>query len=82
MRFDKLFCIGLNKTGTTSFKWACEQLGLRHLSFRQDLLIAFKGGRLDEVFAETDAHQSCDDWPYALMYRELLGRYGRPQALS
>ena len=33
-------------------------------------------GRLEEIFAEIDRHESFEDWPCPLMYKELLFRYG------
>lgn len=71
----KVFGIGLNKTGTSTLRDCCRQFGLRHVSCRRDLLIAYRRGALDEVFAVIDQHDSFDDWPWPLMYRELYDRY-------
>jgi hypothetical protein len=71
----KVFGIGLNKTGTTSLRLACETLGLRHMSCRRDLLVAVREGRLEDVFAVVDAYDSFDDWPWPLIYRPLFERY-------
>jgi len=72
----KIFGIGLTKTGTTTLGVCLAALGFRHLSCRRDLLVAYREGRLDEVFAAIDGHDSFEDWPYPLMYRELFERYG------
>lgn len=76
MKPVKVFGIGLNKTGTKSLQSALRMLGFeRHQSCRHDLLAAFRAGRLQEVFAVTDANESFEDWPYPLLFRELYARY-------
>lgn len=72
----KVFGIGLNKTGTTTLGTCLERLGYDHVSCRADLLADWRAGRKDAVFAVTDAHQSFEDWPWPLMYRDLSARYG------
>ncbi len=72
----KVFGIGLNKTGTTTLGTCFTQLGLNHLSVRHDLLIKYRDGRLEDVFAVLDRYDSFEDWPYPLMYREIFERYG------
>ncbi len=73
---SKVFGIGLNKTGTTTLGECLKRLGFKHLSCRRDLLIAFRQNRLAEIFEVIDEHESFEDWPYPLMYRELFYRYG------
>lgn len=73
---NKVFGIGLNKTGTTTLGMCLKQLGFKHLSCRRDLLLAYRENRLSEIFAIIDQYESFEDWPYPLMYRELLNRYG------
>ena len=73
---QKVFGIGLNKTGTTTLGTCLERLGYDHVSCRADLLADWRAGRKDTVFAVTDAHQSFEDWPWPLMYRDLSARYG------
>lgn len=72
---SKVFGIGLNKTGTTSLGVILSSLGFRHMSYRRDLLIAYREGRMNEVFAVTDEFESFEDWPYPLIYKELFFRY-------
>jgi hypothetical protein len=72
----KIFGIGLNKTGTTTLAACFKRLGLDHMSCRPDLLSDFRKGRLSNIFDEIDKHDSFEDWPYPLMYRELWCRYG------
>ena len=78
--FEKVFGIGLNKTGTKTLGECLRRLGFDHMSCRRDLLAAYRNHELEKVFAVTDRHSSFEDWPYPLMYRELLERYGRSAA--
>jgi hypothetical protein len=71
----KIIGVGLNKTGTTTLGACFKILGFRHLSMRRDLVMAWRDGRLDKIFAETDRYDSFEDWPYPLIYRELAERY-------
>ena len=71
----KIFGLGLNKTGTTTLGYCFSQLGYKHLSCLRDLLIAYREGRLEDVFAVIDQYDTFEDWPYPLMYRELYNRY-------
>lgn len=71
----KVFGVGLNKTGTTTFATCMQSLGYRHMGYRLDLLRHFRAGNYEEIFAVTDRYQSFDDWPYPLMYKLLADRY-------
>lgn len=74
---EKVFCIGLGRTGTTSFGACMQRLGRRHLGWsggdgglRRDLgLLA----QIDyEAFvAVLDRFDSADDYPVPLLYRRL-----------
>lgn len=72
----KLFGIGLNKTGTTTLGACMARLGWRHKSADRELLLAWERGDLDSVFRVIDQHDSFEDWPYPLMWREIYQRYG------
>ena len=77
MKPCKVFGIGLNKTGTKTLQRALLGLGYqRHQSCRRDLLAAYRAGRIEDVFAVTDANESFEDWPYPLLFRDLYFRYG------
>jgi len=71
----KVFGIGLNKTGTGTLGKCLKGFGYRHLSYRRDLLLALREGRIDEIFTIIDEYESFEDWPYPLMYKELFARY-------
>ncbi|MGB0498024.1 MAG: sulfotransferase [Rubricella sp.] len=72
----KLFCIGLNRTGTTSFKRACRAMGLRHQKRQGRHMALWRAGRIAELIAETETHDSFCDWPWPLAYRQIHAHYG------
>lgn len=74
--YEKVFGIGLNKTGTTSLKLAFERLGFDHLERQPRLFKRWKQGRISDVIAATKDHETFEDWPWPLMIRELLDHYG------
>lgn len=69
---QKIFGIGLNKTGTTTLGVCGKILGYRCKSCDRDLLkdvvLEKKYTRLNEVVGE---YELFEDWPYPLIYREL-----------
>lgn len=72
----KIFGIGTIKTGTTSLGVALKELGLQHTHERREFLLrAFADGDLETVYRWVDQHESFEDWPYPLMYRELDREY-------
>ena len=74
-RQGKIFCIGLNKTGTTTLGVCLQQLGFRHTSFSLPLLEDVALAEHDRLFALVEAHDSFDDWPYPLVFELLDQRF-------
>ena len=72
----KVFGIGLNKTGTTTLGECLTTLGYRHQSYSNAALQAFVNGQVDTVVAMADRFDSCEDWPWPLVWRALYERYG------
>jgi hypothetical protein len=61
----KVFCIGYNKTGTTSLGKALIQLGYRHSTFNSKVWNAYyKQGKIDKVLDYTARFESLDDLPW------------------
>lgn len=61
----KVFCIGFNKTGTTSVGGALEMLGYRHSSFNRKVWVDYYlQGRLDKVIEYTAKFELFDDLPW------------------
>jgi hypothetical protein len=71
----KIFGIGYNKTGTSTLGSCLRALGYRHVTFDYDLMDHFFNGSHEEIYRAIDAHESFEDWPFPLMYRELAARY-------
>lgn len=46
-----------------------------HAGYRRDLLRRMERGEIDDVVAVMDRYASCQDWPWALLFRELDRRY-------
>ena len=72
----KVFCIGLGKTGTTTFGALMRSSGYRHLVGPQKLGLAlWRAGHADWLFGLVDLYDSFDDFPYPYIYPELAARY-------
>jgi Sulfotransferase domain len=75
----KMFGIGLPKTVTKSLAASLIRLGYRHLPWSADknraLMRLVARGDLSTVFEVADGHDSFEDWPWPLIYRELARRY-------
>jgi hypothetical protein len=63
----KVFCIGYNKTGTTTVGKALEQLGFRNSSFNKKVWRDYyKKGKIEKVIEYTSKFDSVDDLPWLL----------------
>jgi hypothetical protein len=60
----KVFCIGYNKTGTTSLGRALEMLGYNNSSFNKNIFEDYKNGKILNVLKYTAKFDSCDDLPW------------------
>ena len=61
----KVFCIGYNKTGTTSVGIALAMLGFKHSSFNKRVWRAmWEKGRINSVIEYTAKFESFDDLPW------------------
>ena len=74
-RYDKVFGIGLNKTGTKSLMSAFKLLGFKHKAYSPKLINLFFQGRYDEVLRQTECYETFDDWPWPLMVPFLLAHF-------
>jgi len=72
----KVFGIGLNRTGTTSLKKALRILGYKHQKRQGRYLNWLRQGRVTQIFDDIKEMESFEDWPWPLMYKELLAHYG------
>lgn len=75
-RYEKVFGIGLNKTGTSSLMQAFKLLGFRHKPYDPTLIDFFFAGRIREIFNSISLYETFEDWPWPLMVPALLEKYG------
>jgi hypothetical protein len=71
VRAAKVVGIGLPKTGTTSLGYCLRRFGFKHQTFDMDLAVKVKRNQVDEVLREAEKHESFEDWPWFLLYREF-----------
>lgn len=62
--YDKVFCLGWLKTGTTSFGHAMERLGFRHASWDPKVWRWYLEGDLERILAYAADFDSFDDLPW------------------
>lgn len=63
----KIFCIGYNKTGTTSLGQALRMLGYRHASFNKRVWRDYyRNGKIDKILSYTAKFESFDDLPWLM----------------
>ena len=74
--YDKVFGIGLNKTGTTSLRVALKAMGFRHLDRMPALMKHWRRGEIGPILDVAERFESFDDWPWPLIVPDLLDRFG------
>ncbi|CAL1240417.1 sulfotransferase family protein [Candidatus Methylocalor cossyra] len=67
----KIVGVGLNKTGTTTLGVCLKYWGLKHLSCHAEAFEAWRRKDLDEVLEWVARHDSFEDWPWPMLYREI-----------
>ena len=75
----KIFCIGLNKTGTTSIGDAFKILGYARFGWRPGvsgpLVMRWHEGKFDPFLRVIREHEAFEDLPWPLVYREIESRF-------
>lgn len=71
MNKQKVFGIGLNKTGTKTLGAAMEQYGLKNKSYDESLLAHRVSGNIQTIIDTVKLYDSFEDWPWPLLYQEL-----------
>ena len=74
-RFNKVFCIGMHKTGTSSIGLALIELGYSVLGARVDLADDLLEGKIENVLEAVAPYSAIQDVPWALLYKELDNKY-------
>lgn len=72
---NKVFGIGLQKTGTTTLGVSLKKLGYRGTTYDWNLTKSFFEGNIEPLFAVADKYDSFEDWPWPLAFKELDERY-------
>ena len=71
----KVVGIGLPKTGTTSLGYCLRRFGFKHRTYDMDLAVKVKINQIGEVLSEAEKHESFEDWPWFLLYKEFDRRF-------
>jgi len=72
----KVVGLGFHKTGTQTLVTCFKHWGLRHRGFDPDSFALWnRHGVTQDLLSIVEDYQSFDVWPWALMYREIDGRF-------
>lgn len=71
----KIIGVGLNKTGTKTLRRYLERWGFDHRSFDLDSFNRYRAGEIEHVLQEMERHDSFEDWPWPLLFREADERF-------
>lgn len=77
----KVVGIGLNKTGTKTLGHYLGRWGWRNRTYDSSTTTEspsfrlYEAGDIDALMAIVDAHDSFEDWPWPLLYREIDARF-------
>lgn len=73
---NKVFGIGLNKTGTSTLKACLRKLGYKHQGHDWDLLRLYvKYKTYNELKTRIEKFDSFEDWPWPLIWKEVFYDY-------
>jgi sulfotransferase family protein len=75
VRATKVVGIGLPKTGTTSLGYCFRRFGFKHQTYDMDLALKVKRNQTDDVLREAEKHESFEDWPWFMLYKEFDQRF-------
>lgn len=71
----KIVGVGWHKTGTTTLRVCLEKLGYKHKSYDEYLVESVSHGDLGPVFEVANKHESFDDFPWPILYKEIDKKY-------
>lgn len=71
MKDSKVFCIGFQKSGTSTIGYALELLGLKVKGFSPELLEAVKSENWEEIKQVVDQFDAFQDNPWPILYEKL-----------
>jgi len=73
--YNKVFCIGWHKTGTTTLGEALLMLGFNVVGARLDLADPLMNGDVGLLMKEAEKYKAFQDVPWAALFRELDQEY-------
>ena len=71
----KIFCIGFQKTGTTSIESALTSLGYKVCGVRFDLIPHINNGDYDSIWNVVDSFDAFRDNPWPVLYKAIDAKY-------
>ncbi len=72
----KVFCVGLNKTGTTTIGAVFKSLKIRTVGFEPALTRQVLRGRFELLENKLEHHDGFQDLPFPFIYNQMHERYG------
>lgn len=72
----KVFCLGLNKTGTSTFESALRMMGWRVTGPNKGLVSEVRHGRFEAALALTEQYDAFQDFPWPFLLEPVFARYG------
>lgn len=72
---NKIFCIGLPKTGTTSMNLALQRLGYTCAPYDSELIETVAAGNLTYIDEFISRYDAFEDWPWPFIYEYLIKEY-------
>ncbi len=71
----KVIGVGLNKTATKSLAHCLKSMGYQNQSYSIDAFALYQESNWPALFALMDSHDSFEDWPWPLMFKEIDQQY-------
>ena len=71
----KVVGIGLNKTGTKTLRACLRHWGSDHISCSREGFDLWTAANREALMHIVERHQSFEDWPWPLVYREIDRRF-------
>ncbi len=71
----KVVGAGMNKTGTKTLGACLRFWGLSNVSWSHAAFELWRAGAVGELLDILERHDSCEDWPWPLVFREIDARF-------
>lgn len=71
----KVIGIGFHKTGTTTLGTCLKTLGYNHTTVSPEAFKLYLDGDIPALLRILDGKDSCEDWPWPLIYKEIYAAY-------